>query len=317
MKIINHTKGISNIFLVVTILVFFACSNSNEPKKELIDNNRISVAVDESLRPVIEAEEMVFEAMNDKKQIDFIYTNPAEAMRLMLADSCKLAIIPRKANAIEQATIDQEQYKFSQIKIAIDALAFIVNKENTDTNFTVSQIKQLMDGTATEWSQIFSKNKLRKLQVVFDNPGSGATQYFKDSLLNGKDLAKHCFAVNSNPEVIDYVEKNKNAIGIIGLNWISDKDDSKMKGFLNRIKVVEVIPRKITYESLTYKPIQANVAIRQYPFCREIFVIGRQANLTLGNDFLNFIVSDQGQRIILKAGLVPAKAPIRILQITN
>jgi phosphate transport system substrate-binding protein len=181
----------------------------------------------------------------------------------------------------------------------------------------VNQIKQLMDGTANDWSQIFSKNKLGKLQVVFDNPGSGATQYFKDSLLNGKDLAKHCFAVNSNPEVIDYVEKNKNAIGIIGLNWISDKDDSKMKGFLNRIKVVEVIPRKITYESLTYKPIQANVAIRQYPFCREIFVIGRQASLTLGNDFMNYIVGDQGQRIILKAGLVPAKAPIRILQITK
>lgn len=307
----------NNIILAFASIVFFACGDGNEPKKAIVDNNRISVAVDESLRPIIEAEEMVFEAINDKKQIDFIYTNPAEAMRLMLADSCKLAIIPRKASATEQATIDQEQYKFSQVKIAIDALAFIVNKENTDTIFTVNQIKQLMDGTANDWSQIFSKNKLGKLQVVFDNPGSGATQYFKDSLLNGKDLAKHCFAVNTNPEVIDYVEKNKNAIGIIGLNWISDKDDSKMKGFLNRIKVVDIIPRKITYESLTYKPIQANVAIRQYPFCREIFVIGRQSSLSLGNEFLSFINGDQGQRIILKAGLVPAKAPIRILQITK
>jgi len=317
MKIYHHAIGINTIILAFTSFVFFACGNDNEPKKAVEDNNRISIAVDESLRPVIEAEEMVFESINDQKQIDFIYTNPTEAMRLMLADSCKLAIIPRKATAAEQVAIDQEQYKFSQVKIAIDALAFIVNNKNTDTIFTVNQIKQLMDGTATDWSQIFSKNKLGKLQVVFDNPGSGATQYFKDSLLNGKDLAKHCFAVNTNPEVIDYVEKNKNAIGIIGLNWISDKDDSKMKGFLNRIKVVEVIPRKITYESLTYKPIQANVAIRQYPFCREIFVIGRQASLTLGNDFINYIIGDQGQRIILKAGLVPAKAPIRILQITN
>jgi phosphate transport system substrate-binding protein len=136
-------------------------------------------------------------------------------------------------------------------------------------------------------------------------------------LLDGKELAKHCFAVNTNKEVIEFVEKNKNAIGIIGLNWISDKDDSKMKGFLNKINVVEVIPKKISYESLTYKPIQATVAIRQYPFCREFYVIGRNAPLTIGNDFVNFINGDQGQRIILKSGLVPAKAPIRILQITK
>jgi phosphate transport system substrate-binding protein len=196
-------------------------------------------------------------------------------------------------------------------------LAFIVNKNNVDTIFTVSQIKQLMDGSATNWNQIFKNNKLGNLQVVFDNPNSGATQYFKDSLLDGKELAKHCFAVNTNKEVIEFVEKNKNAIGIIGLNWISDKDDSKMKGFLNKINVVEVIPKKISYESLTYKPIQANVAIRQYPFCREFYVIGRNAPLTIGNDFVNFINGDQGQRIILKSGLVPAKAPIRILQITK
>lgn len=296
---------------------FWACGNSNNAPKEVVDNTRIKIAIDESLRPVMEAEEMVFESINDKKHLDLIYTSPVEAMRLMLIDSVKLAIIPRKATKEEQATIDKDAFKFVQAKIAIDALAFITNKANPDTVFTVNQIKQLMDGTATDWSQVFTKNKMGKIQVVFDNPGSGATQYFKDSLLNGKEVGKHCFAVNSNPEVIDYVEKNKNAIGVIGLNWISDKDDSKMKGFLDRIKVAEIIPRKISYESLTYKPIQANVAIRQYPFCREIYIIGRQATLSLGNDFVNFINGDQGQRIILKAGLVPAKAPIRILQVTK
>ena len=49
-----------SIILAFTSFVFFACGNGNEPKKAVEDNNRISVAVDESLRPVIEAEEMVF-----------------------------------------------------------------------------------------------------------------------------------------------------------------------------------------------------------------------------------------------------------------
>jgi phosphate transport system substrate-binding protein len=302
------------VFIMVSAVIY-SCGNSNNKNVPVVNSNKIKVAVDESLRPIFEAEEVVFEAINTEKNIDFIYTNESDAMQLVLMDSCKLAIIPRKANAAEQKVIDADSYKFIQSKVAIDALAFITNKANPDTIYTVDQIRKLMDGTATEWKQIFSSNKSGKIQVVFDNPKSGAQQYFKDSLLNGQDLAKHCFALNTNPEVIDYVEKNKNAIGIIGLNWISDKDDSKMKGFLNKINVAEIIPKKITYESLTYKPIQANVAIRQYPFCREIYVYGRQTTISLSNDFANFLMGDQGQRIILKSGLVPAKAPIRILQI--
>jgi phosphate transport system substrate-binding protein len=309
-------KKIKTIIASCIGIAIIACGN-NEVKKPTIDSNRIKVAVDESLRPVIQAEEMVFESLNDNKFIDFIYTSPTEALQLMLLDSVKLAIIPRKPIASEQALMDKEQYKFTQLKIAVDALAFIINKTNKDTVYTVPQIKKLLDGSVTDWGQLFAKNSLGKIQVVFDNPSSGAMQYFKDSLLNGADLAKHCFAVNSNEEVINYVESNKNAVGIIGLNWISDQDDSKMKGFMNRITVAEIIPKKVTYESLTYKPIQANVAIRQYPFCRDIYVLGRQERISLASDFVNFLSGDQGQRIILKAGLVPAKAPIRILQVTK
>ncbi len=307
----------NTIILAGLIITLLACGNSNENKKTVDTPNRIKIAVDESLRPVIEAEEMVFESLNDNKFIDFVYTSPGEAMQLMLLDSVKLAIVPRKATNAEQAAMDKEQYKFTQQKIAVDALALIINKSNTDTVYTVAQVKQLLDGSVSDWKQIFAKNTLGKIQVVFDNPSSGAMQYFKDSLLNGADLAKHCFAVKTNEEVIDYVEKNKSAAGIIGLNWISDQDDSKMKGFLNRITVADIIPRKITYESLTYKPIQANVAIRQYPFCRDIYILGRQERISIASDFVNFINGDQGQRIILKAGLVPAKAPIRILQVTK
>ena len=61
----------NTIILAFTSFVFFACGNDNEPKKAVEDNNRISVAVDESLRPVIEAEEMVFESINDQKKNRF------------------------------------------------------------------------------------------------------------------------------------------------------------------------------------------------------------------------------------------------------
>jgi phosphate transport system substrate-binding protein len=137
----------------------------------------------------------------------------------------------------------------------------------------------------------------------------------KDSLHLGKDLGENCFAVKSNPEVISHVEKNKNSIGIIGVSWISDPDDSLVRYFMKKIQVAEIKPKKITIESITWKPIQGNIHLRQYPFWREVFVVSREARTGLGTGFASFLSGDQGQRIILKAGLVPSKAAIRTIEL--
>ena len=43
----------------------------------------------------------------------------------------------------------------------------------------------------------------------------------KDSLLCGADFGPNVYAQNSNPEVFKVVENDKNALGIIGVSWVS------------------------------------------------------------------------------------------------
>ncbi len=131
-----------------------------------------------------------------------------------------------------------------QTPIAYDALAFVLNPANPDTVFTVDQIRDLLTGKYAKWNQLNPKSKLGAVQVVFDNPLSGTLRYVKDSIIgNGMPLTTAASAVKTNAEVINYVKQNKNAIGIIAANWISDTDDSGVQKFVHEIRIADIARR--------------------------------------------------------------------------
>jgi phosphate transport system substrate-binding protein len=221
--------------------------------------------------------------------------------------------LPEEKDVLDKATITPRYAPFCK-----DAIAIIMNHSATDTILTLEQVKSILDGTFTTWKNVNPKNAATPLQVVFDSPKSGAVRHLKDSVLKGKELAKHCFAVADNRAVIDYVEKNKNSIGIIGVSWISDRDDSTSNSFVNRVNVVSLVPANPeTAEAPTMKPYQAYIALKQYPLWRTVQITLREPRVGLGTGFASFVASDQGQRIVLKSGLVPATAPIRIIELKN
>lgn len=306
--------------LLLIALVYLLIASCNDDKPKAIDtptSGNITVSCDESLRPIAEAEKDVFESLYPNAHINLVFTSEQHAIDLVLKDSARMAFVTRKMNADEENQLKEQKISRSRsIKIAYDAIAFILNKSNKDTLFNVGQIKQILNGTFTNWNQINPKHQ-GQIQVVFDNPASGAIRLLSDSLGLNKQLSKQCFAVNSNKEVVSYVEKNDHSIGIIGISWISDPDDSLVKYFYKQIKVADIVPKKINYESITWKPIQANIHLRQYPFWREVFLVSREAKSGLGTGFASFISGDQGQRIILKSGLVPSRAAIRTIELTQ
>ncbi|MCE2788165.1 MAG: PstS family phosphate ABC transporter substrate-binding protein [Bacteroidota bacterium] len=313
-------RQINFFMLAIGIVAIASCGgNSTQNKGEdTATSGTITVSADESLKPIIEAEKAVFESIYPNAHLKIFYTNEYDAVDMVMKDSARIAIVTREMLPEEKAALDAVKITPRYSPFAYDAIALILNLENKDTVFTIDQLKQILDGTYTTWNQLNPKSTLGKLQVVFDNPKSGAVRHLTDSVLKGGKIAPHCFAVQSNPEVIAHVEQNKNAIGIIGVNWISDKDDSLMRGFLSKIKVAELVPVNMDKaEARTMKPWQAYISLKQYPLWRKVQILSREARVGLGTGFASFIASDKGQRIVLKSGLVPATAPIRIIEVNN
>jgi phosphate transport system substrate-binding protein len=310
---------IFSLLLAGTAAVLIACGDSKPGEKiDTATSGTITVAADESLRPIVEAEVEVFESIYKDAHLNVVYTNEHDAMQMLVNDSARIAITARELLPEEKTAFEKIRITPRYAPFCNDAVAIIMNQSMNDTVLTVDQIKKILDGTFNSWKDLNTKNPNSSIQVVFDSPKSGAIRYVTDSVLRGQKLAKHCFAVENNAAVIDYVEKNKNSIGIIGVNWISDRDDSTMHGFLSRIRVVELVPQNLeTAEAKSMKPYQAYIALKQYPLWRKVQIVSREARVGLGTGFASFVASDKGQRIVLKSGLVPATAPIRIIDINN
>ena len=124
--------------------------------------------------------------------------------------------------------------------------------------------------------------------------------------------------MDNNEAVINFVEKDRYALGVVSVNWISDKNDTVTVKFLKRVKVAGISTEGNNDPGTTfYKPYQAYIAEGFYPFIRDVYCINRQPYTGLAYGFSSFIAGPQGQLIILHSGLVPATMPVRIVEIKH
>jgi phosphate transport system substrate-binding protein len=304
------------LFLSFFSLLLTACGQQKGKDGKTLDSpttGSIKVMVDEGYKPIVSTSIDVFDSIYRQATIEAIYTSEGEALKALLSDSIQVIVIPR-------ALTEEELNKYFRPRgftpymtpIAYDAVAFIQHPENTDTVFTQAQIKDMLTGKIRRWREVNPKSKLGDLRLVFDNALSGTVRYAKDSIAGGAPLSPQASALNTNEEVIQYVSKNKNAVGIISANLISDTDDGGTQAFLKEIRLVRVAKEP---GERGYGPWQAYLATGDYPYKRTIYVINAQARKGLGLGFAAFLAGNTGQTIVLKDGLLPANAVTRVIQI--
>lgn len=193
----------------------------------------------------------------------------------------------------------------------------MTNNSNPDTQFTNEQVKKIITGEIGTWKQLNPKSANVPIQIVFDNNNSGTLRFLQE-YAGGKKVSKNSSASTSSEAVIDYVSKNRNSLGVIGVTWVSDRRDSTLMSFVNKIRVAEISPPDSSEgRGEYYKPYQAYIAVKYYPLWRTVYIISREARAGLGTGFASFVASDKGQRIILKSGLVPASQPVRLVELRN
>jgi phosphate transport system substrate-binding protein len=300
------------ILFIGLISVIVSCREKNKYGKpvDTPTTGKITIVADESLQPIIEAEIETFNGLHKDADIKAIYLPEAEAISAMLnEDSLKVAFVARRLTSEEKKFLyDNFKVRAREEDLATSGIALIVHPSNRDTLITMDQIRGLLRGDIQRWNQLKGRSN-NGIEIVFDNPNSGLIRHLKDSVAKVDSLPRNCFAVKDNRAVVEYVAKNPNALGLIGLEWISDKDDTTTNSFLSRVKVVAVAG-----DSTHFQPYQAYLALKYYPLHRTISAINREGRTGLGTGFVAFFASERGQRIVLKAGLVPKTMPVRILQ---
>jgi phosphate transport system substrate-binding protein len=310
-------KTASSIVAFILLLSITSCSYDYK-NTDSTTTGKLKIGIDESYSLMMDSQIYTFETFYRYAKVIPSYKQEADVVNDLMNDTIQAAILCKDLSDQQKEFFKNKQRKVISTKIAVDALALIIHPENTDSNFTMSTVRALFTGADTSWSQINKASKLGKINVVFDNEKSCNARYISEVILNKKPFPKNCFAVKSNKEVIDYVNKNKNAIGVISVSWISDFHDPTSQDFLRKIKVVAISEKENPTSIDDYKkPYQAWIYEKTYPLRRDVYFVKTGLQETLGSGFAAFVAGEKGQLIIHKMGMVAAIAPVRMVKITN
>lgn len=322
-------KNLSLIFCILAIFLS-SCGQKKGTRTDTPTSGVATIVADECFAPVIQEQIDVFCALNEDAFVTPIYTSENQAFDLFMKDSVRVIVASRELTAGEIQILKERNQAPRTQKIAVDGLALIVNKANSDTLITVSDLKKIMTGEFRSWKDINPKSSLGDIAVTFDSPNSSTVRFIKDSIVGGQALSGSLRARaedsiktadlksrTPNQLVIDYVASNPNALGIIGVNWISNPSDSTNLSFINNINVLSVSrAEKATLEN-SFKPYAGYFGLREYPLTRDIYIIISDVRGGLPSGFVGFSAGEKGQRIILKAGLYPANVPTRLVRVSQ
>lgn len=310
-------KKFNSLIILICVISGISSCGPDAFKPDLSDtptSGNLKVSCDESYEPLMNAQADTYMSLYQNAHVNISYKTETDAINDLLNDSCKVIIVSKELTAEQTKFLKAKTVVVRPLKIAVDAVALIVNNDNPDTLLKLSQINNIMNGKINSWNNISEENPSGNISVVFDNAGSSNARFLKEKFLGDKSFPANCFAVKSNKEVIDYVSKQKNAIGVIGINWISDEDDTTSMNFLKQIKVV-AISNDTAVDKEYYQPYQAYIALNQYALIRDVFLISRESHNGIGTGFASFVGGDQGQRLVRLKGLLPATMPVRIIKV--
>jgi phosphate transport system substrate-binding protein len=288
-------------FLLLTLLFVFSCQKK-EANKDTIIEGKATLYVDESILPIVEDEQAVFETEYTAK-LHLVPQSEKEIMNAMLNDTAKMAVLTRVLTPIETKAFEAKKINPRITAIANDAIVFIKNKASNDTLVALQDVIDFIKGKPVP--------SIRG--IVFDNANSSTVRYMNTVTGTQIENQKNIYSFKTNQDVIKYVADNNGMIGVVGMNWIY-QPPIELEETVAKVNILGV---KNINEAVYVFPTQDNLAAGKYPLARRLYMINCQGYSGLGMGFTSFMGSDRGQRIILKSGLVPERFPTRKIVIRN
>jgi phosphate transport system substrate-binding protein len=185
---------------------------------------------------------------------------------------------------------DSEKQKYpdlTQHVVSRDGIAVIVNPSNTVETVTTAQVKAIYQGTITNWKELGGPDMA--IVVVGRDSASGTREFFHEAVMNKEDFVSTQLEKNSNGAVQQTIAQTPGAIGYVGLGYV----DETVKAL------------KIDVNGKAVEPTVANVLNNTYPLSRSLNMFTKGEATGLAKDYLDFLLSPEGQTIVEEEGFVP------------
>ncbi len=197
--------------------------------------------------------------------------------------TCRHLITDRNNKPVE------EEANAKLVHVAWDGLVVIVNKNNKVDNITLQQVKDIFTGKINNWSKVGGTNEEINL-LVRKGKISGVGYMTRLLLLKDKNAEYPGSAskFKSSGPLEKNVEMRSTAVGITGISSAKKRD-------VKFLSIDGIYPSK------------NNIASGKYPFFRPLYLVVSKNAGKRAKDFIDFVLSDEGQKVVSEAGTVNLK----------
>ena len=175
--------------------------------------------------------------------------------------------------------------ELNSVIVAKDGIAIVVNPANKIENITLKDARNIFSGQIRNWKDLGGED--HAINVISREEGSGTRRSFEELVLKGVRLSSEALFQDSNGTIRESVATSPYSIGYISIGFLSEK--------VKPLKLDGVIPTN------------ENVIADIYPLARPVFFMTRGEPSGLVKEFIDFVMSREGQKLIKEKGLIPAK----------
>lgn len=242
------------------------------------DSSKVTISGSTSVGPIVEILGEDFESKNEGISIEVQQIGSSAGIKNAIEGTSQIGMASRDLKDEEKAS------GLKETQIAIDGIAVITNKNNEVKDLTLEQVKDIYTGKITNWKEVGGKDA--PIVVVSREDGSGTRDGFQENVgFESEELTKDAQISDGSGNIKSTVEGNENAIGYISFGYVDDN--------VNALTIDGV--------ELTTENIKNNT----YAIARPFLFVSKEDNISEeGTKFIEYILSDEGQKIVEEKGFI-------------
>lgn len=280
--------------LIIPVVGLMSCGSGHEETKnneQPVTKKNITLKGSDTVLPLGQKEAEVYMKKDLSASISVTGGGSGVGLTALLDGTTDIAMASRDLKTEEKLKFGEKKKDIEQVVIAYDALSVIINPANKVSQLTREQIEKIYTGEITNWKEVGGADE--KIVAYSRESSSGTFEFFKEQVMEKKNYAAGVLSMPATGAIVQSVSQTKGAIGYVGMAYET-----------TGIKNVSV-----SYDGgKTYvAPSIAAAKDKSYPISRPLFYMYDKTNKDKVQAFVDYAVSDEGQKIVAEIGYVPVK----------
>jgi phosphate transport system substrate-binding protein len=237
-------------------------------------------------------------------EVSFETEGSASAFSTLFERSSEIGASSRVISRAELAKARSLGLRLEEYVIGFDGVVIVVHPENPLRALTLEQASGLFSGRIQDWSQL--TGGLRGAVRPLSRPSqSGTHVFFKQRILRkGNEAGPEEFAprthfLEKSEAIVEAVRADRAAIGYVGLAFVSDG--------------IKALALSLGASQPAVEPSAEGIRDGSYPAYRPLLMYTNGTPRGATRDFLRFVLSPEGQGIIVRHHFVASEADVEAL----